>query len=158
HFGAGQALAALDQSIKPGPFRLMRSHEGVDVHSRRLLATQWILLPLNERVGATRARRASQWSARAAVTQVVTGDAVVLEVSAAAFPIRMVARLLDMLIQLVAIGLFFAIFAAASRSMNIAAQVATVTVALVLVIVGYPTILETLTRGKTVGKLALGLR
>ena len=92
------------------------------------------------------------------MTQVVTGDAVVLEVSAAAFPVRMVARLLDMLIQFAGLGLFFAVLVNAARSMNTAALVATITVALVLVIVGYPTILETLTRGKTVGKLALGLR
>jgi uncharacterized RDD family membrane protein YckC len=47
---------------------------------------------------------------------------------------------------------------AASSGPNLAAFLAILTVTLVLVLVGYPTIFETLSRGKTLGKLAMGLR
>jgi uncharacterized RDD family membrane protein YckC len=92
------------------------------------------------------------------VTDVVTGDAVVLDVSAAAFPSRMAARLIDMIIQLIALGLGFFVIFEAIGVVSADAVLAIVTVSLVLVIVGYPTIFETLSRGKTLGKMALGLR
>jgi uncharacterized RDD family membrane protein YckC len=92
------------------------------------------------------------------VTDVVTGDAVVLDVSAAAFPSRMAARLLDMLVQLVVLGLSFFVIFKAAGAVSADAALAIITVTLVLVIVGYPTIFETLSRGKTLGKMALGLR
>ena len=92
------------------------------------------------------------------MTELVTGDAVVLEVSAAAFPSRMVARLLDMVIQIAALILTVIVIVAASRGLNAAAIIAILTVAVVLILVGYPTIFETLSRGKTIGKMALGLR
>jgi uncharacterized RDD family membrane protein YckC len=92
------------------------------------------------------------------VTEFVTGDAVVLEVSAAAFPSRMVARLLDMVIQVAALILTVIVILAASQGLNAAAIIAILTVAVVLIIVGYPTIFETLSRGKTIGKMAMGLR
>jgi uncharacterized RDD family membrane protein YckC len=107
-------------------------------------------LPLNDPIG--RAGR------RAIVTDVVTGDAVVLDVSAAAFPSRMAARLLDMLVQLVVLGLSLFLIFKAAGSVSAASALAIITVTLVLVIVGYPTIFETLSRGKTLGKMALGLR
>jgi uncharacterized RDD family membrane protein YckC len=92
------------------------------------------------------------------VTDVVTGDAVVLDVSAAAFPSRMAARLLDMVVQVAVLGLSFLVIFEAAGTVSTDATLAIVTVVLVLVIVGYPTIFETLSRGKTLGKMALGLR
>ncbi len=92
------------------------------------------------------------------MTDVVTGDAVVLDVSAAAFPSRMAARLIDMVIQLIVLGLILFVVFQAAGTVNPDVVLATVTVTLVLVIVGYPTIFETLSRGKTLGKMALGLR
>lgn len=91
------------------------------------------------------------------MADVVTGDAVVLDVSAAAFPSRMAARLIDMTLQICALVLFLIIMSAQTGPSG-AATAAIVTVVLVLVIVGYPTIFETLSRGKTLGKLAMGLR
>jgi uncharacterized RDD family membrane protein YckC len=91
------------------------------------------------------------------VADVVTGDAVVLDVSAAAFPSRMAARLIDMVVQISALLLFLIIMSTQTGPSG-AATAAIVTVVLVLVIVGYPTIFETLSRGKTLGKLAMGLR
>jgi uncharacterized RDD family membrane protein YckC len=92
------------------------------------------------------------------VTDVVTGDAVVLDVSAAAFPSRMAARLLDMLVQLTVLALSLFVIFKTAGTVSADAALAIITVTLVLVIVGYPTIFETLSRGKTLGKMALGLR
>jgi uncharacterized RDD family membrane protein YckC len=91
------------------------------------------------------------------VADVVTGDAVVLEVSAAAFPSRMAARLIDMIAQIIAFVLVLIVIGSQTR-LNQAAVTAILTVTVVLIIVGYPTIFETLSRGKTLGKLAMGLR
>jgi uncharacterized RDD family membrane protein YckC len=91
------------------------------------------------------------------MAQIVTGEAVALELPPARFPSRIVALLIDMLVQVVvlaaAIGTLFAV-AGANSDYAAAAAVAIS----VLVIVGYPTAFETLSRGKTLGKLALGLR
>jgi uncharacterized RDD family membrane protein YckC len=71
----------------------------------------------------------------------------------------MAARLIDMIVQLaVLIATLIVILAASSGSASGAAQAAMTTVAIALVIVGYPTIFETLSRGKTLGKMAMGLR
>jgi uncharacterized RDD family membrane protein YckC len=91
---------------------------------------------------------------------VVTGEAVVLEVPCARFPSRLFALILDMTIQLVlmfALLLAVALTASAGRS-STATEGALSLTAIVLVIVGYPVIWETLTRGRSPGKFALGLR
>jgi uncharacterized RDD family membrane protein YckC len=94
------------------------------------------------------------------VADVVTGEAVVLEVPCARFPSRLLALILDMAIQLV---LMFVLLLAVGLTAN-ANGVSTATegalslTVIVLVIVGYPVIWETLTRGRSPGKFALGLR
>jgi uncharacterized RDD family membrane protein YckC len=91
---------------------------------------------------------------------VVTGEAVVLEVPCARFPSRLFALILDMTIQLVlmfALLLVVALTASDNRS-STATEGALALTAIVLVIVGYPVIWETLTRGRSPGKFALGLR
>lgn len=70
----------------------------------------------------------------------------------------MVARLLDMVVQIVALLITLGVILAASRGVNTAALAAMLTVTVALIIVGYPTIFETLSRGKTLGKMAMGLR
>ncbi len=92
------------------------------------------------------------------MAEVVTGEAVVLEVSPAAFPSRMASLLIDMLVQIALLGIALAVIGASSAQFSPAAVIAIVTVTVALVIVGYPTIFETLSRGKTLGKLAMGLR
>jgi uncharacterized RDD family membrane protein YckC len=92
------------------------------------------------------------------VTEVVTGDAVILEISAAAFPSRMVARFIDMATQVVLLWILLAILDVAARRLSLDAALALLTAIVVAVIVGYPTIFETLSRGKTLGKMAMGLR
>jgi uncharacterized RDD family membrane protein YckC len=95
-----------------------------------------------------------------AVAEVVTGEAVVLEVPCARFPSRLLALALDLLIQVILLFVLFlivglAISNDAATSATAGAIALTVTI---LIIVGYPVLWETLTRGGTPGKFALGLR
>ena len=95
-----------------------------------------------------------------AVAEVVTGEAVVLDVPCARFPSRLLALALDLLIQgSLLFALFLIVGLAVSNgggaSATAGAIALTVTVAIV---VGYPVLWETLTRGGTPGKFALGLR
>jgi uncharacterized RDD family membrane protein YckC len=94
------------------------------------------------------------------VAQVVTGEAVVLEVPCARFPSRMLAFAIDLTIQLAMVFILLAIvgLGTADHGMNAAAAAAVVITVIVLVIVGYPVVWETTTRGRSPGKFALGLR
>jgi uncharacterized RDD family membrane protein YckC len=87
----------------------------------------------------------------------VSGEAVLLEVRLARFPSRALARILDTAIQL---GLLFAIvfFLTAADVGDDAAATAITLVLVITVIVGYPMLFESLTAGRTPGKMALGLR
>ena len=92
------------------------------------------------------------------MTDVVTGDAVVLEVPLARFPSRMIALLLDICLQVAALILVVGITAASGAHLNDASTTAVILVAVVLAFVGYPATIETLSRGRSLGKLAMGLR
>jgi uncharacterized RDD family membrane protein YckC len=93
------------------------------------------------------------------VAEVVTGEAVVLEVPCARFPSRLLAQIIDMVIQLVLLFILLLIVGlAAEGGLDTASAGAIGLTVLVFVIVGYPVIWETLTRGATPGKYALGLR
>jgi uncharacterized RDD family membrane protein YckC len=91
---------------------------------------------------------------------VVTGEAVVIDVPCARFPSRMVAIAIDIAIQIVILVVLTLAIGAIQDSGGLDAAAATA-IALsvsVLVVVGYPTISETLSRGRSLGKLAMGLR
>lgn len=93
------------------------------------------------------------------VAEVVTGEAVVLDLTVARFPSRILALLIDVLVQMPV--LFFVQVVAslsAGGHLNNASQIAVSTAGTILVVGGYPVIFETLSRGKTLGKLALGIR
>jgi len=92
------------------------------------------------------------------MTEVVTGEAVVLDVPCARFPSRMLAIIIDMTVQIVLLIAFFAIIGATGTHMNPASLAALAVTAMVLIIVGYPAAFETLSRGRSLGKMALGLR
>lgn len=88
----------------------------------------------------------------------VTGEAVALELPAATVGLRVASGLLDVLLELfLLIPLLLASFAAVSTSDDALAAVVVV-LCTVGVLVALPTALETITRGKTLGKWALGLR
>jgi uncharacterized RDD family membrane protein YckC len=94
------------------------------------------------------------------VAEVVTGEAVVLEVPCARFPSRLLALAIDLGIQLAMIFVLLTVvgLSAAHHGMNGAAVAASTITVIVLVLIGYPVIWETATRGRSPGKLALGLR
>ncbi|GAA2380464.1 RDD family protein [Nonomuraea africana] len=92
------------------------------------------------------------------MSEVVTGDAVVVEVRVAQPPIRAVALMIDMLVQVVLmVGVFLAVGYSSVISDPALAAAVSILIS-VLVIAGYPVIFETATRGRSLGKLALGLR
>jgi uncharacterized RDD family membrane protein YckC len=92
------------------------------------------------------------------VTDLVTGEAVVLELRLAKLASRLLSLLIDLAVQLVLLVVGLLIIGGVADSADDAAAAAIVLVFLVLVIVGYPVAFETLSRGRTLGKLALGLR
>jgi uncharacterized RDD family membrane protein YckC len=91
------------------------------------------------------------------MAEVVTGEAVTLELPVANFPSRIAALLIDMAIQVVVVLVLFGVLVA-TRPANADYLAAELSAAYVIVIIAYPTTIETLSRGKTVGMLALGLR
>jgi uncharacterized RDD family membrane protein YckC len=92
------------------------------------------------------------------VSQLVTGEAVVLDLRTAGVPSRVLATLLDAMVQLVGFFLLTFLVGVAATGSSDAVVAGLSVVVLVLVAVGYPVLMETLLRGRTLGKMALGLR
>lgn len=93
------------------------------------------------------------------MTEVVTGEAVVLDLAVARFPSRIAALLIDVAVQLpVLLFMEIVIAVKAAPHLNHASAAALAVIALVTVTIAYPATFETLSRGKSLGKLALGLR
>lgn len=91
------------------------------------------------------------------MAEIVTGEAVTLDLPAAAYPSRIVALLIDIAAQIVLFLLVF-IPVVATTARNASYAAAAFVASYVVVFAGYPAAFETLSRGKTLGKLALGLR
>ncbi len=93
------------------------------------------------------------------MAEVVTGEAVVLDLTVARFPSRILALLLDMLIQIpVLIFLAVVVSSTSASHLNSASAAAVYLTGFMFVVIGYPLIFETLSRGRTLGKMALGIR
>lgn len=92
--------------------------------------------------------------------EIVTGEAVVLDLPCARFPTRILAFLIDMLTQaaIFTVVAFLVGLGAVTNVLDQASATAVILTGFVLVIVGYPATFESLSRGRTLGKLALGLR
>jgi uncharacterized RDD family membrane protein YckC len=88
----------------------------------------------------------------------VTGEGVALELPAAGIAIRALSGILDLLVAGVVLWLGLFIAVTATQNADDAIIGATLTVLVALVTVGLPTTMETLTRGRSLGKLATGLR
>jgi uncharacterized RDD family membrane protein YckC len=86
---------------------------------------------------------------------VVVGEAVALDLPPAALPSRMVAAFLDIALQGLLLGLLTTLAIAVFPGYGAAAAAIVI---VVVVLVGLPTAAETLWRGKTPGKAAMGLR
>ncbi|WP_432076337.1 RDD family protein [Streptomyces wuyuanensis] len=89
---------------------------------------------------------------------VVTGDAVVLGLRPARLPSRALALLIDLVLVWAAYLLISVLLAMATASLDEAAGMAVSIAAFVLVLVGAPIAVETLSHGRSLGKLACGLR
>jgi uncharacterized RDD family membrane protein YckC len=88
----------------------------------------------------------------------VTGEAVALDLRLAQFPSRTLALALDLLIQGAALLLLALLGSLVLISSDSAVVAAVSLVSVVAILVGMPTVIETLTRGRSVGKIAAGLR
>lgn len=92
------------------------------------------------------------------MSELVTGEAVALELRPARLPSRALAVMLDLAAAMaVYIGLTILVMAA-TASLDEAAQTAISLSLFLLTLVGGPILIETLTHGKSLGKLACGLR
>ncbi|HYO18888.1 MAG TPA: RDD family protein [Dermatophilaceae bacterium] len=88
----------------------------------------------------------------------VTGEAVALELPAAGIALHALSGWLDLVIAGVALWAGLIVASMMTQNADEAILGVTMTVLLVLVSVALPTTMETLTRGRSVGKLATGLR
>lgn len=88
----------------------------------------------------------------------VTGDAVVLDVQLAQLPVRAVGALIDMIVVFVLYVIGILLWAATVADYDPALSAAVMIIFTVLVLLGYPLIFETATRGRSLGKMAMGLR
>ena len=88
----------------------------------------------------------------------VTGDAVVLEIQIAQLPVRALSVLIDMTVMLVLYVIGVVLWALTLSQLDDAFAAATLIIFTVLAFVGYPVIFEMSTRGRSLGKMALGLR
>ncbi|MBW5426120.1 RDD family protein, partial [Streptomyces sp. BG9H] len=88
----------------------------------------------------------------------VTGEAVALELRPAKLPSRMLALLIDMaVVWAVYLAVTVGVIASTS-SLDDAAAAAVAVAGFVLILVGGPIAVETLSHGRSLGKLACGLR
>ncbi|WP_394941478.1 RDD family protein [Psychromicrobium sp. YIM B11713] len=92
------------------------------------------------------------------MSSIVTGEAVVLELRPASFAARGLGALIDLLATVVAYYLSLMFIFNFVRDIDRAAGTAIVTSMLVFFTVIVPITVETLTRGKSLGKYAMGLR
>ncbi|ORW11879.1 RDD family protein [Mycobacterium kyorinense] len=92
------------------------------------------------------------------MSEVVTGDAVVLDVQIAQLPVRAVGALIDIAVIFVGYLLGLMLWAATLTQFDDATTAAILIIFTVLVLVGYPLIMETAARGRSVGKIVMGLR
>ncbi len=99
-------------------------------------------------------------SAYASLTSddLVTGEAVALDLPAASFGHRVVSGLIDIVVTLVLLGIGLWAALVVTLPTDEALMRVGLIGAIVAVLLAFPTAFETLTRGKSPGKLAMGLR
>lgn len=90
--------------------------------------------------------------------ELVTGDAVVLDIAIAQLPVRAVSALIDITVVMVGYLCAIMLWATTLGRFDDALTTAIMIIFAVLLLVGYPVTMETLTRGRSLGKMAMGLR
>jgi uncharacterized RDD family membrane protein YckC len=89
---------------------------------------------------------------------VVTGDAVVLDVQIAQLPVRALSAMIDVIVVFITYLIGVLLWASTLSQFDNALSAAVLIIFTVLALVGYPIAFETATRGRSLGKMALGLR
>lgn len=92
------------------------------------------------------------------MSDLVTGDAVVLGLRPARLPSRALASAIDLAVTFVVFILVSVVLGVASVSLDEAAVAAIGVASFLLVLIGGPVAVETLSHGRSLGKLACGLR
>lgn len=92
------------------------------------------------------------------MSELVTGEAVALELRPARLPSRALAVLLDLAVAVAVYVAVTVVLVASTASLDMAAQTALSIAVFVLVLVGAPIAVETLSHGRSLGKMACGLR
>ncbi|GAA3790775.1 RDD family protein [Streptomyces chiangmaiensis] len=92
------------------------------------------------------------------MSELVTGEAVALELRPAKLPSRVLAVLLDLAVTMTVYILVTIALVASTSGLDEAARTALSIATFVLVLVGGPIAVETLSHGRSLGKLACGLR
>lgn len=88
----------------------------------------------------------------------VTGDGVALDLPVARVPTRMLAYLLDLAVEAALAIALVLLLGSVADGLSKSATAAVGIAGLVTVFLGYPVAFDTLNRGRTLGKMALGLR
>ncbi|MFI5800013.1 RDD family protein [Streptomyces sp. NPDC051677] len=92
------------------------------------------------------------------MSELVTGEAVALELRPARLPSRALATLLDLVVAFVVYIVVSIALVASTASLDEAARIALSIATFLLVLVGGPIAVETLSHGRSLGKMACGLR
>jgi uncharacterized RDD family membrane protein YckC len=90
--------------------------------------------------------------------QIVTGEAVPIDLRVARLGSRMIAAMLDLIMMMVALYLLGVVLVVVFQPDNEPLAAALAIIVYVGVFVGYPVLCETFLRGSTLGKMAMGLR
>jgi uncharacterized RDD family membrane protein YckC len=144
--------------------------ERVEVHKRSLVVARsrtTLSVPVRDTGEVTLDARAATAASELSQTRILTGEAVHLDVRVARLGSRVLARLLDLVIQVLVFQLLWTaiwiLFLLASSAHVVRADMAATRLVLGLIpfaltVVGYPVLLETSLRGRTFGKMIVGLR
>ncbi len=100
----------------------------------------------------------SQEFATLTTDDLVTGEAVALDLPPASLGARIASGLIDVAVTVVLLVAVFMLFMVAALNTDAALAHVALVGSLITVFLVFPTTLETLTRGRSLGKLALGLR
>ncbi|MEU2100546.1 RDD family protein [Streptomyces globisporus] len=92
------------------------------------------------------------------MSELVTGDAVVLGLRPARLPSRALASAIDLAVTFIVFIVVSVVLGIASAALDEAAVAAIGVASFLLVLIGGPVAVETLSRGRSLGKLACGLR
>ncbi|MGP0222690.1 MULTISPECIES: RDD family protein [unclassified Paenarthrobacter] len=92
------------------------------------------------------------------MSSIITGEAVVLELRPASFAARALGLILDVIVHVILLVVLIILIAMASEDWDEAAMRAAIIFSVVFSFVIVPVTVETLTRGRSLGKLAAGLR